>query len=73
MAEPGQPWSALAAPPIGTAVLSYGAGDGAIEALVPSGSVLDVDRLGTAGWQRVQEVQVPLQFGSTSAGGGSTG
>ena len=71
--EPGLPWSALATPPVGTAVISYGAGDGAIEALVPSGSVLDVDRLGTTGWRRVQELQVPLQFGSTSAGGGSTG
>ncbi|HEX7442537.1 MAG TPA: hypothetical protein VF320_01545 [Acidimicrobiales bacterium] len=73
VAEPGQPWSVLATPPTGTAVLAYGAGDGAIEALVPSGSVLDVDRLGTAGWHRVQQLQVPLQFGSTSAGGGSTG
>lgn len=73
VAEPGLPWSVLATPPVNTAVISYGAGDGAIEALVPSGSVLDVDRLGTAGWQRVQELQVPLQFGSSSAGGGSTG
>jgi hypothetical protein len=71
--EPGLPWSVLATPPTGTAVISYGAGDGAIEALVPSGSVLDVDRLGTSGWHRVQELQIPLQFGSTSAGGGSTG
>ena len=73
VAEPGRPWSVLAIPPIGTAVISYGAGDGAVEALVPSGSVLDVDRLGTAGWHRVQELKIPLQFGSTSAGGGSTG
>jgi len=71
--EPGLPWAVLATPPVGTAVISYGAGDGAIEALVPSGSLLDVDRLGTAGWRQVQELQVPLQFGSTSAGGGSTG
>ena len=71
--EPGQTWSVLASPPAGTAVISYGAGDGAIEALVPNGSVLDIDRLGTAGWRRVQDLQVPLQFGSTSAGGGSTG
>ena len=73
LAEPGRPWSVLATPPIGTAVIAYGAGDGALEALVPSGSVLDVDRLGTVGWQRVQELKIPLQFGSTSAGGGSTG
>jgi hypothetical protein len=71
--EPGQTWSVLASPPVGTAVISYGAGDGAIEALVPNGSVLDVDRLGAGGWRRVQDVQVPLQFGSTSAGGGATG
>ena len=71
--EPGLPWSVLATPPIGTTVISYGGGDGAIEALVRSGSVLDVDRLGTAGWHRVQELKIPLQFGSTSAGGGSTG
>ncbi len=71
--EPGLPWSVLATPPAGAAVISYGTGDGAIEALVPSDSVLDVDRLGAGGWHRVQELQVPLQFGSTSAGGGSTG
>ena len=73
VAEPGQAWSVLATPPIGTALLSSGAGDGAIEALVPSGSHLQVDRLGAAGWQRVQDVPVPIQFGSTSAGGGSNG
>ncbi len=70
---PALPWHVLPVPPVGTAVIAYGADDGAVEALVPSGAVLDVDRLGPAGWHRVQELHIPLQFGSTSAGGGSTG
>jgi hypothetical protein len=73
VAAPGQAWHALPAPPPGTAVIAPGDGGGSPQALVPSGSDLDVDQLDPAGWTRVQQLAVPLQYGSTAAGGGSTG
>lgn len=72
VAAPGAPWRTLATPPAGTAVLAV-LPDGSIEALVPTDVQLDVDLLGPSGWRRVQRLDVPVPFGSTSAGGGGPG
>ena len=73
VATPGRGWRSLPSPPPGTAVIASGTADGSLDAFVPSGSELDVDRLGPSGWQRVQVLVVPVQYGSTSAGGGASG
>ncbi len=73
VAAPGLAWRPVPAPPTGTAVIASLADDRTLEALVPSGALLDVDLLGTSGWRRVQQLDVPIQYGSTSAGGGASG
>jgi hypothetical protein len=70
IAGPGQPWRTLGAVPEGTTVLALGP-DGAVDALAVGGSQLDkltVWRLaGSAtAWTRVQKINVPVQFGSSS-------
>jgi len=65
---PGVPWHTPPAPPSGTAVVAA-SDDGSLDALVPSGVVLDVYRLGADRWSQVQQLAVPIQYGSTSAGG----
>jgi len=72
VAAPGAPWRTLAPPPVGTAVLAA-LPDGSIEALAPTDVQVDVHLLGPTGWRRVQQLDVPVQFGSTSAGGGGQG
>jgi hypothetical protein len=71
--EPGQAWRSLPPPPAGTAVIASLGTTGTFEALVPSGSDLEVDALGPSGWRQVQRLAVPIQYGSTSAGGGPSG
>ncbi len=71
--DPGMAWRTPPAPPAGTAVIASLSAEGTLEALVPSGTRLEVDRLGPSGWQPVQRIDVPIQYGSTSAGGGSSG
>jgi hypothetical protein len=67
---PGQPWRSLPTVPAGTTVLAPGP-DGAVDALAVGGSQLDkltVWRLApsSTGWSRVQTIDVPVQFGSSS-------
>jgi len=69
LSAPGLPWQTVPGPPTGTAVVVPLPVDGVLEALVPTGSVLDVDLLGASGWRRVQRLDVPVQYGSTSGGG----
>lgn len=69
---PAAPWRTLATPPVGTAVLAV-LPDGSVEALAPTDVQVDVHLLGASGWRRVQRLDVPVQFGSTSAGGGGSG
>jgi hypothetical protein len=70
IAGPGQPWRSLPAVPQGTSVLAAGPG-GSVDALTVSGSQSDkltVWRLAgsAAAWSRVQTMNVPIQFGSSS-------
>jgi hypothetical protein len=66
---PGAPWRTLPAPPSAAVVAARP--DGGLDALVPAGAKLEVDALGTDAWSRSQVVDVPIEFGSTSAGGGA--
>jgi hypothetical protein len=70
VSTPGGAWRTLPDPPVGTAVIAA-TPEGSLDALVPSGVTLDVDSLAAGGWARVQQLDVPIQYGSTSAGGGS--
>jgi hypothetical protein len=70
IAGPGQPWRSLPSVPQGTSVLAAGPG-GSVDALTVSGSqgqTLTVWRLAgsAAAWSKVQAINVPLQFGSSS-------
>jgi hypothetical protein len=67
IAAQGERWRPLAPVPAGTAVLASGP-DGAVDALVPSGATLTVWRLvsGAAAWSKVQAINVPVQYGSSS-------
>ena len=67
VAGPGQPWRSLPAVPAGTAVLAAGPG-GAVDALAVLGSNLTVWRLagGAAAWSKIQTIDVPVQYGSSS-------
>jgi hypothetical protein len=64
---PGASWRTLPRVPARTSVLASGPG-GAIDALAASGSALTVWRLGplASSWTRVQSVNVPIQYGSSS-------
>ena len=59
----GQSWQALPSVPAGTQVLAPGAGG--YEALAVSGSRLTVWRLDRGAWVKAQEVNVPIQYGSS--------
>jgi hypothetical protein len=63
----GQSWQSLPTVPTHTAVLAAGPA-GAIDALAVSGSTLTVWQLasGTTAWSRVEAVNVPIQYGSSS-------
>jgi hypothetical protein len=66
----GAGWSTLPPLPAGTVVVTAD-GRGNYSALVPSGSSLDVEVLAGGTWTPHQKLAVPIQYGSTSAGGGS--
>ena len=63
---PGSAWRALPALPAGTATLAPGSGSGGYDALAVSGSRLTVWRLAGAAWAKVQVINVPIQYGSSS-------
>jgi hypothetical protein len=62
----GESWQGLPAVPTGTATLAPGPGSGGYDALAVSGSRLTVWREGAAGWTKVQVINVPIQYGSSS-------
>jgi len=62
---PGGSWAALPDLPAGTATLAPGPGSG-YEALAVSGSRLTVWRLTAAAWTKVQVMNVPILYGSSS-------
>jgi hypothetical protein len=61
---PGRPWQALPTVPAGTQVLAPGAGSG-YEALAVDRSSLTVWRLDRGAWVPVQQLSVPIQYGSS--------
>jgi hypothetical protein len=63
---PGRQWTLLPPVPPETTVLAAGP-DGAVDALAVSGTKLTVWRLatGATGWQKVDVLSVPIQFGSS--------
>ena len=63
---PGGSWQALPAVPAGTATLAPGPEHGGYEALAVSGSKLTVWRLAQGGWAKVQQINVPIEYGSSS-------
>jgi hypothetical protein len=65
VAGPGHPWQALPVVPAGTATLAPGPG-GSYEALAVAGAKLTVWRLGQGAWAKVQLINVPIQYGSSS-------
>ena len=60
----GSTWRALPLVPAGTTVLAPGAG-GSYDALAVSGSRLTVWRLARGAWGKVQQITVPVQYGSS--------
>jgi len=63
---PGSSWQALPPVPAGTAALAPGAGSGGYDALAVSGSKLTVWQLTAGAWAKVQVINVPIQYGSSS-------
>jgi photosystem II stability/assembly factor-like uncharacterized protein len=65
---PGGAWQALPAVPAGTTTLAPGSGTGtgSYEALAASGSKLTVWRLAQGAWAKVQLINVPVEYGSSS-------
>ena len=61
---PGGAWRALPPVPPGTGTLAPGTG-GSYDALAAAGSRLTVWRLGAGAWARVQQITVPVQYGSS--------
>jgi hypothetical protein len=61
----GGSWQALPAAPAGTATLAPGPG-GSYEALAVAGSRLTVWRLTKGAWAQVQQITVPIEYGSSS-------
>jgi hypothetical protein len=63
---PGRAWRALPPVPAGTGTLAPGTG-GSYDALAAAGSRLTVWRLGAGAgsWARVQQIAVPVQYGSS--------
>jgi len=68
---PGTPWTTLPGLPAGTSVVAGGPG-AVFSALIPSGSTVTVDVLSGGSWIRNQLLAVPIQYGSTGAGGGGS-
>jgi hypothetical protein len=62
----GGSWQGLPAVPAGTATLAPGPGSGGYDALGVSGSRLTVWRAAAAGWTKIQVINVPIQYGSSS-------
>jgi hypothetical protein len=62
---PGAAWRELPTVPAGTATLAPGPGGG-YDALAVSGSNLTVWRLAKAAWVQVQQIKVPIEYGSSS-------
>jgi hypothetical protein len=65
IAGAGGSWRALPRLPAGTATLAPGAGGG-YDALAVSGSRLTVWQLSGTAWTKVQVINVPIQYGSSS-------
>jgi hypothetical protein len=66
IAGPGASWQTPPAPPAGTATLAAGP-TGQLQALVPAGSILSVWQLDAGiGWTRIQQIRVPVPYGSSS-------
>jgi len=63
---PGSAWRTLPALPAGTATLAPGPGPGTFDALAVSGSRLTVWRLAGTAWAKVQVINVPILYGSSS-------
>jgi hypothetical protein len=61
----GGGWQSLPAPPAGTVTLAPGAG-GQLDALAAKGSDFTAWRLTGNGWDKVQTMNVPIQYGSSS-------
>jgi hypothetical protein len=62
---PSGGWRALVPAPAGTAAV-VATPQGTLDALVADQSVLDVYALEPGGWNRVQALTVPVQYGSSS-------
>jgi len=63
---PGSAWRALPPVPKGTTTLAPGPGSSGYDALAVSGSRLTVWRLSAGAWAKVQVINVPIQYGSSS-------
>jgi hypothetical protein len=57
-------WQDLVPPPAGTSAV-VATPDGAFDALIANQSTLDVYTLGSGGWNRMQPLSVPIQYGSS--------
>jgi hypothetical protein len=64
IAGPGRSWRALPPVPTGTGTLAPGSG-GSYDALAVAGSRLTVWRLAGGSWAEVQQITVPVQYGSS--------
>ncbi len=64
MAGAGGSWRALPRVPAGTATLA--SGPGGYDALAVSGSRLTVWRLAATAWAKIQVINVPIEYGSSS-------
>jgi hypothetical protein len=62
----GGSWQALPPVPAGTATLAPGPTAGSYDALAVSGSRLTVWRLDAGAWAKVQVINVPIEYGSSS-------
>ena len=63
---PGGSWQALPPVPAHTATLAPGPTAGSFDALAVSGSRLTVWRLDAGAWAKVQVINVPIEYGSSS-------
>jgi hypothetical protein len=66
VAGPGSSWGALPTVPAGAATLAPGPSAGGYDALAVSGSKLTVWRLAGTAWAKVQVINVPIEYGSSS-------
>jgi hypothetical protein len=66
VAGPGSSWGALPTLPAGAATLAPGPSAGGYDALAVSGSKLTVWRLAGTAWAKVQVINVPIEYGSSS-------